>query len=213
MGHYSLWQPYRILSLGVPEWVEARPNNDAFVGADNVSDGGHVSQVSFPKASTIRWRHAATANRPAVDTFWYDGGMKPQTPEELYEDGEDFADEGMLFVGEKGKILCDFRANTPRLLPKSRQQAFEASVVAKDFDQTAPDDEWVNAIRNGSKSKGSFEEVAALAEAVTLGNIALRVPYKRLLWNARDMVFSNSAEATALVKREQYRAGWDTLIG
>jgi hypothetical protein len=213
MGHYSLWQPYRILGLGVPEWVEARPNNDAFVGADNVSDGGHVSHVSFPKASTIRWRHPATANRPSVDTFWYDGGMKPQTPEELYEDGDDFADEGMLFVGEKGKILCDFRANTPRLLPKSRQQAFEGSVMAKDFDQTAPDDEWVNAVRNGAKSKGSFEEVAALAEAVTLGNIALRVPYKRLLWNARDMVFSNSAEATALVHREQYRAGWDTLIG
>ena len=213
MGHYSLWQPYRILGLGVPEWVEARPNNDAFVGADNVSDGGHVSQVSFPKASTIRWRHPATANRPSVDTFWYDGGMKPQTPEELYDDGEDFADEGMLFIGEKGKILCDYRGNTPRLLPKSRQQAFEGSVVAKDFDQTAPDDEWVNAIRNGSKSKGSFEEVAALAEAVTMGNIALRVPYKRLVWNARDMVFTNSQEATTLVRREQYRPGWDTLIG
>ena len=38
------------------------------------------------KASTVRWRHPATANRPSIDTFWYDGGMKPQTPEELYED-------------------------------------------------------------------------------------------------------------------------------
>jgi Oxidoreductase family, NAD-binding Rossmann fold/Oxidoreductase family, C-terminal alpha/beta domain len=83
MGHYSLWQPYRILGLGIPEFVEARSSNDAFVGADNVSKGGRVSQVSQPKASTIRWRHPATASRPAVDTFWYDGGMKPQTPEEL----------------------------------------------------------------------------------------------------------------------------------
>ena len=31
MGFYSLWQPYRILNLGVPEFVEARPNNDAVV--------------------------------------------------------------------------------------------------------------------------------------------------------------------------------------
>ena len=45
MGHYSLWQPYRILNLGVPAFVEARPNNDAFVDAHNVSDGGHVSLV------------------------------------------------------------------------------------------------------------------------------------------------------------------------
>ena len=55
--------------------------------------------------------------------------MKPQTPEELYEDKEDLADEGMLFIGDKGKILCDFRGNKPRLIPKSRQQAFEGSIV------------------------------------------------------------------------------------
>ena len=213
MGHYSLWQPYRILKLGVPEFVEARPNNDAFVSDGNVSTGGKVSTVAFPRASTIRWRHPATADRPAVDTFWYDGGMKPQTPDELYEDNEDLATEGMLIVGDKGKILCDFRANKPRLIPAGRQKAFEGSVVAKDIDRTAPDDEWVNAIRTGTKSRGSFEEVAALAEAVTLACIALRVPYKRLLWDAQAMRFTNSDEATRLVRREQYRPGWEGLIG
>ena len=161
----------------------------------------------------MRWRHPATTTRPSVDTFWYDGGMKPQTPEELYEDNEDLADEGMLFIGEKGKILCDFRANKPRLIPQSRQRAFEGSVTVPEIDATSPEDEWVNAIRTKTKSKGSFEQVAALAEAVTLASIALRVPYKRLLWNAEQMAFTNSPDATRLVRREQYRAGWDTLIG
>ena len=213
MGHYSLWQPYRILKLGVPEFVEARPNNDAFVDEYHVSDGGHVSHAAFPKAATVRWRHPATAERPSVDTFWYDGGMKPQTPEELYEDNEDLADEGMLLVGDKGKILCDFRGNKPRLIPRSRQQSIGASVAPPEFDRTTADDEWVSAIRNGTKSKGSFEEVAALAEAVTLAGIALRVPYKRLLWDAAAMAFTNSTEATALVRRERYREGWETIIG
>ena len=213
MGHYSLWQPYRILNLGIPEWVEGRPNNEAWVDENNVSTGGRVSLVGLPKASTVRWRHPATANRPAVDTFWYDGGMKPPTPEELYADNEDLADEGMLIVGDKGKILCDFRANKPRLIPQSRQKGFDGSVVAKDVDTTNPEDEWINAIKNQKKSKGSFEEVAALAEAVTLANIALRVPYKRLLWDAKKMEFTNSPEATRLVRRERYREGWDTLIG
>ena len=211
MGHYSLWQPYRILDLGIPEFVEARPNNDAYVDERNISDGGRVSQVAFPKASTVRWRHPATARRPSVDTFWYDGGMKPQTPEELYEDNEDLADEGMLFIGDKGKILCDYRATKPRLIPKSRQQAFEGSVVARDFDTTTPEDEWLNAIKNSAKSKGSFEQVAALAEAVTLAAIALRVPYKRLLWDATRTEFTNSSEANALVRRSQYRTGWEIV--
>ena len=44
-------------------------------------------------------------------------------------------------------------------------------MIAKDFDQTTPDEEWVNAVKNGTKSKGSFEEVAPLAEAVTLATL------------------------------------------
>jgi hypothetical protein len=50
----------------------------------------------------VRWRHSATADRPAVDVFWYDGGMKPPTPEEVYEDGDELASEGMLLVGDTG---------------------------------------------------------------------------------------------------------------
>ena len=139
--------------------------------------------------------------------------MKPQTPEELYADNEDLADEGMLFIGDKGKILCDFRANKPRLIPQSRQRAFEGRSSPRTSIARSPEDEWVNAIRNGTKSKGSFEQVAALAEAVTLAGIALRVPYKRLLWDAQKTEFTNSTEANALVRRSQYRQGWETLIG
>jgi hypothetical protein len=213
MGYYSLWQPYRILNLGVPEWVEARPNSEAWLDANHVSGGGRISTIGYPKASTIRWRHPATSRRPSVDTFWYDGGIKPQTPEELYEDGEDLGAEGMLFIGDKGKILCDFRANRPRLIPASRQRAFDGSVVPKELDETETTDEWVSAIRNGTKSKGSFEDVAPLAEAVTLGSIALRVPYKRLLWDAEKMAFTNSEEANKLVRRQEYRPSWDKMIG
>lgn len=212
MGHYSLWQPYRILDLGVPEWVEARPSVDASLDEYNVSRGGRISQVGFPKASTIRWRHPATASRPAVDTYWYDGGMKPQTPEELYEDGEDLSAEGMLFVGDKGKILCDFRASKPRLIPAARHKAFDGSVVPKEIDRTDADDEWINAVKNGTKSRGGFEQVAPLAEAVTLANIALRVPYKRLFWDARTMAFTNSEDANKLVRRQEYRPGWEKLF-
>ncbi len=213
MGHYSLWQPYRILDLGVPESVEARPNNDAAVGDDHVSTGGRVSHAGLPKASVVRWRHPATSARPAVDTFWYDGGMRPPTPEELYADNEDLAAEGMLIVGDTGKILCDFRANAPRLIPRTRHEAFKGSIATPAFDQTSPDDEWVGAIREGRKSKGSFEQVAALAEAVTLATIALRVPYKRLLWNPGRMEFTNSADANKLIRREAYRDGWEKTVG
>ena len=47
---------------------------------------------------------------------------------------------------------------------------------------------------------------------MTLANIALRVPYKRLLWDAKKMEFTNSAEANTLVRREQYREGWEKIF-
>jgi hypothetical protein len=118
----------------------------------------------------------------------------------------------MLLVGDKGKIVCDFRGNKPRLVPQSRQRAFQGSVAVPDFDTTTPEDEWVNALKNGAKSRGSFEQVAPLAEAVTIASIALRVPYKRLLWDSQKMEFTNSEVATKLVRREQYRAGWEQIF-
>jgi hypothetical protein len=193
--------------------VEARPSNDARVTDDRVSRGGQVSQVAFPKSSTIRWRHAATTRRPAVDTFWYDGGMKPPTPEALLEDGEDLADEGMLLIGDSGAILCDFRGNTPRLVPQRRHASSAQSIPVPAFDATSPEDEWIGAIKRAARSKGSFEAVEPLAEAVALAGIALRVPYTRLLWNARDGRFTNSDEANRLLRRAAFRPGWDALVG
>ena len=88
------------------------------------------------------------------------------------------------------------------------------SIVVKDFDTTTPDDEWVNVLKNrGKDSKGSFEQVAPLAEAVTLALVALRVPYKRLQWDSAKLEFVNSADATKLVRRQQMRAGWEEIIG
>ena len=70
----------------------------------------------------------------------------------------------------------------------------------------------MSAIKKGTKSRGSFEEVAPLSEAVTLASIALRVPYKRLFWDAQQMAFTNSEEANKLVRRE-YRPGWEAMFG
>jgi hypothetical protein len=42
--------------------------------------------------------------RAALDIFWYDGGIKPAVPEELMAENKELAEEGMMFVGDKGRI-------------------------------------------------------------------------------------------------------------
>src|SRR5256885_13306631 len=48
-----------------------------------------------------------SGQRPAIDLIWYEGGFRPPTPEELDEDHKELPAEGMMFSGDKGKILAD----------------------------------------------------------------------------------------------------------
>ena len=71
------------------------------------------NDFSFPTASVVRFQYPARGTRPAVDLIWYEGGMRPPTPPELDEDHKELPAEGMMFVGDKGKILAGFRVEEP----------------------------------------------------------------------------------------------------
>jgi len=80
-----------------------------------------------PRPATIRMRFAPKGERPALDIFWYDGGIKPPVPEELMAEDQELAEEGMLFVGDKGKILAGFRGENPQLIPEARMRAYRTA--------------------------------------------------------------------------------------
>jgi hypothetical protein len=72
-------------------------------------------------------RFAPKGERAALDIFWYDGGIKPPVPEELMAENKELAEEGMLFVGDKGKVLGGFRGESPQLIPESKMRAYRAA--------------------------------------------------------------------------------------
>lgn len=205
MGNYSLSRVYRILDPGPPSVIEATAATGAMVIDGNVSRWRR-SQVAFPDAATIRFRHPARGTRPPLDIWWYSGGMKPPTCDELYEDGQSYPPEGMLFVGEYGKILGDFHGRNFRLLPDKRMKAFEGMFETKEREVVGPPDEWINAIKEGKQSRGSFQNFQDLAEATCLGNLAIRMG-QRLEWDAETMTVTNLAAANQYLRRE-YRPGW-----
>ena len=101
MGHYSLWTVFNALELGGPTSVEPMLSHQCLL-ADGVSKTIR-NDFSFPTASAVRFKYPARGERTAVDLIWYDGGMRPPTPEEMYEDNKEFQAEAMMFVGNKGK--------------------------------------------------------------------------------------------------------------
>jgi hypothetical protein len=203
MGHYSFFQIFQILKLGAPLTVEASRSQEWRI-EDLLWVKKH-NTLSYPRASSIHWEFPEREGMPPVSLHWYDGGLRPPTPPELVEDGEPLAEEGLLFVGDDGKILADFRGGEPRLIPKSRMRMF--APPPERLPRPLPElDQWVWACRGEAESSASFPRVAPVGETILLGNIALRIP-RKLRWNAEAGRFANDSEADALMTRE-YRNGW-----
>jgi len=203
MGHYSFFQIFKILKLGSPLTVEA--TRSQYWKIDELLWKKQVNTVSFPQASLVRWEFPERAGMPPLALHWYDGGLRPPKLRELEEEGAPMPEEGLLFVGDSGKILAGFTGESPRLVPKARMQAFQPPPPtlprpAEELEQ------WVRACRGTAPSDASFENVAAVSETILLGTIAVRVD-KKLRWDAASARFVDAPEADALMTRT-VREGW-----
>jgi predicted dehydrogenase len=205
MGNYSFFQIWKILKLGTPTSVEAR-RDQYWAIIDNLWKK-QQNAVSFPRASTIRFEFPAREDLPPVTLAWYDGGLRPPIPAELEQDGEPMPDEGLLFVGDRGKLLCGFSGDNPRLIPRSRMAAYTKppETLPRPIGEL---DQWIRACRGGQASDASYENVYPFAETISLGNVALRID-KKLYWDSAEMQFTNSPEANKLLRRPEYRKGWE----
>lgn len=206
MGHYSLWPMF--LTLGVktaPLSAEAYATTTRTV-IDQVSTNV-VNDVAFPYSSIVRFKFPKQETLPAFDLFWYDGGMKPHTPEELEVDGKDLPEEGMMFVGDKGKILGGFRNENPVLIPDSRMKSYLNGQTLSKEEPRRSDDAWIDAFREKKQSPGSFLLAGPISETINLGAIALRTR-KKVIYDAQKMEITNVPEANQYLKRT-YRPGWE----
>ncbi len=66
---------------------------------------------------------------------------------------------------------------------------------------------WVEACKGGEAACSNFDYSGPLTEMVLMGNLSIRVPGQRLLWDGENMEVTNHKEANRFVQRE-YRNGW-----
>ncbi|MBT1697209.1 Gfo/Idh/MocA family oxidoreductase [Fulvivirgaceae bacterium PWU4] len=206
MGHYSLWPLFLTLGINTPAISAEAYGTTTRQVIDHVSRNV-VNDVAFPYSSIIRFKFAKQETLPAFDLFWYDGGMKPHTPEELEVDGKDLPQEGMMFVGDKGKILAGFRCDDPVLIPEARMKQYTEGKEKTGDTNERGDDVWIDAFKNKKQSPGSFLYASAISETINLGAVALRAR-KKVLYDSAKMEITNVPEANKFLRRE-YRKGWE----
>lgn len=214
IGCHSFDPVFRALKLGAPLTVEAsssRVNKETYPLASMVTyhfaeRSAEVQANNFHLAG-MSGAQAGGVAMPALKLVWYDGGLRPPRPMDL-EDDEAMGDNGRLLVGTEGYILGT------RVYPEKRRAALGS------IERTIPRVpqgshlEWAASCRSGRPSGTNFVWAGPLAEAVLLGNVALRVEMRdrltkaALKWDSAKLEFTNVKEANAFLRR-QYREGWE----
>ena len=194
MGIHNLAPVFSALKLGAPDTIVA--SSTALV-ADSV-----------PLAATVHYQFPARGDLPPVALHWYDGGMRPERPAELEEGRELDPEDGIIFVGTKGKILVTgWGGERPQILPKSRELEFQRPP------KTLPrsighHQEWIAACKGGATvPRSSVDFAGPLTEAVLLGALCIRHGGGKLVWDAANMKITNDPVANQYLHYE-YRAGW-----
>ena len=198
MGYYSLWPVFTGLDLDAPVSAEAWASHTCRI-TDCVSRPVR-NDFAYPTACTIRLHFAARADRPAIDLFWYDGGMKPRLPGELESQNVTMGPEGILFVGDAGAIMGSFHGQNAQLFAKGKREPLRGKAAR-------PRGAWLDAMRGGEQSPGSFVNAAAISDAVNLGTVALRAG-RKVQFDSEKMRITNVPQANKYLVRE-YRKGWE----
>jgi predicted dehydrogenase len=192
MGIHNLAPVFDALRLGAPRRVHA---SSTPVLPDSVS-----------AACIVHYEFPARDGLPPVVLHWYDGGLMPPRPAELEPDEELDREDGILFVGERGKMLVEgWGGRRPRLLPdrRMREYARPAPTLPRSVGHYR---EFLRGCREGTATASHFGFAGPLTEAVLLGMVCVRAGGRQFEWDPVKLETS-LPEANAYLHYD-YRAGW-----
>jgi len=230
MGCHLIEPAFRVLGLGYPSEAECS------VGSVYVDEfrRGYFPESGPPSSHVILKFPGQSHKGKDITMHWMDGGIQPErlpelAPTEKMGDGGN----GVVFIGTKGKMMCETYGANPQLVPTSRT----AEVHVKQTIARIPGGEkghytgWVEACIAGYGSdaaknlSSNFDLAGPLTEIVLMGNLAIRSfdfrrrqaakpanweypgRYIKLLWDGPSMKITNFDEANQFVRRT-YTDGW-----
>jgi predicted dehydrogenase len=204
MGCHLMNAPFAALKLGYPESVEACISEQVLEAWKKFKN-----DETFPIASMVRYRFPAREGMPPVKLYWYDGGMNPERPEELEPERPfEFGDGGgCMFVGDKGKLVCGTYGDSPRIIPESKMQEYRRPPQTLTRIRGSHEQNWIDACKGGNPASSNFDYAGPFTETVVMGNLAIRVPGKKLEWDGANLKVLNVPEANDFIF-PVYRQGW-----
>ncbi len=180
------------LDLPAPKSVEMFPAGQM---NDDIIPFGEVGYFDFEQK-----------NGKPLRLTWYSGGPRPATPAAMVASGKRLPGRGVMFVGDKGKLLCGGAGGKPVLIqsePGADNSPPEPTIKRSNGHHR----DWIDAAKGGPEASSNFSYGAHLTEITLLGVAALR-ERKRILYDAAKMQITNSERSDQLIHGD-YRNGWE----
>jgi predicted dehydrogenase len=168
------------------------------------AEGPAVDPELVPVDLKVRYEYPARGKQPPVKLTWYQGKYRPE--QELGPLLDKWKGGGVLFVGEKGRLLANYTQRV--LLPEDKFVNFQPPTpfVPDAKGNNWHHEQWIQAIKTGGKAECDFSYAGPLSEAGLLGNVAFRVG-KKLVWDAKTLKAKGCPEADQFIQHK-YREGW-----
>jgi len=199
MACHILHPVFTGLNLGYPTKAQG---NSTLLLTDCAPTAQSV-RLTFPqRVSPINFK----INLPAVEVFWYDGGIKMMLPDK-WPVGKNPNDSGggVFFFGTKGILVCGCYGVNPWILrpdgtvakpeaPKFRRRIEKALEGGHEMD-------WVRAAKETPDSRvktaSDFSTAGPFNEMVVMGVLAVRLQSlnKELEWDGPKMQFTNLTDS------------------
>lgn len=171
----------------------------------NARPGSQMDAEISPHSEICYWQFGPRGDQPPVRVTWYDGGLRPPTPEG-WPQGQEFPGRGSLFLGDRGAMVCPGLGGRPFLLPEDRNASYQPPPKSIPRSKGHHRD-WIDACKGGPPASSHFEYGARLTELLLLGILSLRTG-KVIDWDPVQLKAASVPEADAIL-REPCRPGWE----
>lgn len=191
------------LQLGSPTSVECTAVDEV----NPVTYPHYSCKFEFPERPN---KYVKAGKMPPLALYWYEGKMTKnfKPPKDLIEpkDVKPFS-YNEIFIGTKGYLGTNGRGESVRLLPEARMKDFQKppEVIKRSPGHFK---DWIQACKGGDPACSNFSISGPYTEWMLLGAISWRFPNEKLLWDGKNLRFTNNEKANEYVK-PCFRKGWE----
>jgi predicted dehydrogenase len=133
---------------------------------------------------------------------WFDGEFYPPADVRALYTADEYPAECAMLLGTEGALLNTL-GRPPVLLPEAKFKDYARPKITSRNHYH----HFAEACLGGEKTECHFAQTGPMTEAILLGTVAIRVPERKLEWDAARMKIPNDPEAERYLKRH-YREGW-----